>query len=191
MVEYRKKQKVHINMSIKSISLLILLATAVLLSGCISDKDGNKVNNTIVINNSTINTTESGLFPKTNLPSGYSFETIHETKVEIGNSSFDATEGIYRYNNGYAEVQAIKNENPANLIDLYMSKYKEANYNPFEEISFNDHKATIVTDYITKSGKQVPKYTVIWTKGTYMFIVFNEEPTDSKTVVTFATASGN
>lgn len=165
-------------MSIKSISLLILLAAAVLFSGCVSDKDGNKVN-------------ESGLFPKTNLPGGYSLEAVHDTEVNIGNSSFNATEGLYKYNSGYAEIQAVKNENPADLIDLYKSEYKEAKYNPFEEISFNDHKATIVTDYVTRNGKSEPKYTVIWTNGNYMFIAFNEQPTDSKTVVAFATASGN
>jgi hypothetical protein len=47
-----------------------------------------------------------------------------------------------------------------------------------------------VTDYITLDGKQEPKYTVIWTNGSYMFIVSNEQLTDSKTIVSFATASG-
>lgn len=183
MVEYRKKQKEHINMSVKSISLLILLATAVLLSGCISDKDGNKVNNTTVTKN------ESGFFPKTNLPPGFSLETIHETEVKIGNSSFNATEGLYKYNSGYAEIQAVKHENPTDLIDQYRLQYKDANYNPFEEISFNDHKATIVTDYFIREGKQDSKYTVIWTNGSYMFIAVSEEQTNSKTVVAFATAS--
>lgn len=170
-------------MSVKSISLLILLATAVLLSGCISDKDGNKVNNTTVTKN------ESGFFPKTNLPPGFSLETIHETEVKIGNSSFNATEGLYKYNSGYAEIQAVKHENPTDLIDQYRLQYKDANYNPFEEISFNDHKATIVTDYFIREGKQDSKYTVIWTNGSYMFIAVSEEQTNSKTVVAFATAS--
>lgn len=172
-------------MSIRPISLMTLLAIAIFLSGCVSYKDSNKVNN------STITPTESGFFPKANLPPGYSFETVYETKEKIGNSSFNATGGLYKYNSGYAEILAIEHENPTSLMGLYRSQYDNVTYNPFEEISFNNHKATIVTRYFSRDGKEEPKYTVIWTNGSYLFIARNEEQTDANTIVSFATASGH
>ncbi len=100
-------------------------------------------------------------------------------------------EGIYRYKEGYADIEGIKNDSPEALINEYKLQYKEANYNPFQEIYFNGHNATLVTDYSIRNGKQKPLYTVIWNNSSYVFIVFNEEPTDAQTVINLATATGH
>lgn len=164
-------------MSNKFVLLLVLFASAVFVSGCIFD--GNKGKDI-----------ESKFIPQNNLPAGYTYITTHETVVSIGNSSLNAIEGTYRYTEGYADIQVIKNDNPGDLITQYKLRYKDANYNPFEEITFNEHKATLVKDYSIRNSQQEPKFTVIWTNGSYMFIAFNEEPTDAQIVIALASATG-
>jgi hypothetical protein len=116
---------------------------------------------------------------------------MHETKVDINGAQLSAIEGLYRYKEGYADIEGIKNDNPEALINQYKLQYKYANYNPFQEIHFNGHNAMLVTDYTIRNGQQKPLYTVIWNNSSYLFIVFNEEPTDAQTVINLATATGN
>ncbi len=157
-------------MSDKSVLLLVLFAT-VFISGCIFDKESMK----------------SDFIPQSNLPPGYTYMGIHETAVPVGDTSLNAVEGVYRYNGDDLYIQAIKNENPSALISRYKLKYKDANYDPFEEVSFNGHKATKVADYPTINGKQKPKYTVIWATGEYMLIVGSS--TEASSVMALATAT--
>ncbi len=154
--------------------LLLLLFSTVFISGCIFDKE-----------NETIN---SNFIPQTNLPSGYTYLGTHETSISIGNSSLNAVEGVYRYNGDDLYIQTIKNENPDALIAQYKLIYKDANYNPFEEVTINGHKAIRVTDYTTINGQQKPKYTLMWSAGKFMIIVGSS--TDSYTVMGLATATG-
>lgn len=166
-------------MSNKFIRLSILLATIVFISGCIFN------NNT----GTQVNTLESAIIPKTNLPSGFTYMGIHEPAVEIGGSSMNATEGVYRYNGDDIYIQVIKNDKPDALIAQYKLDYKDAKYNPFEEISFNGHKATQVTDYSTINGHQKSYYTVIWANDIYMFIV-GKSP-NAQALIALASATGN
>ncbi len=160
-------------MSDKSVLLLVLFAT-VFISGCIFDKDKANI--------------KSEFIPQENLPNGYTYMGIHETAVPIGDTSLSAIEGVYRYNGDDLYIQAIKNDNPEALITKYKLKYKDANYNPFEEVSVNGHKATRVTDYPTINGKQQPKYTIIWASGKSMLIVGSS--TEVYPVMALATATG-
>lgn len=168
-------------MSIKFVPLIILLATAVLISGCVFNKNDQKQAGT-----------ESDLIPKTNLPAGFTYLGVHEIPFEIGSSSINATEGVYRYGDEDIYIQVIKNDNPAALMAQYKSDIKKlfkADYNPFEEISLNGHKATQVTDFSIIDGKEKPRYGVMWANDNYLIVVgksFNTSP-----VMTLATATGN
>ncbi len=133
----------------------MFLATMVFISGCIDDKTSeDQVNKT--------GTIASEQIPTTNLPSGFTLMAVHETEVDIGASSRKAMEGVYRIDGDEIYIDVFNTETPGALIDEYKSQYKDANYNPFTEISINGHNATQVTYYITKNGIQIPKYNIIW-----------------------------
>ena len=165
-------------MSNKFALLFILLASAIFISGCIFDKD----------NGNPLNTTDPGLVPKGNIPPGFTFLGSHNTSVNINGKSLNADEEVFRNNNEEVYVQVIKNDNPDALIAEYMSMYSKANYDPFEEVSFNGHKATKVKDYLTKNSNQIPYYAIIWTNGSSMNIVGSLP--DAYAVLSLATATG-
>jgi hypothetical protein len=156
----------------------VLFIITVLISGCIFQKGNNE--------NST-----AGIIPQTGLPVGFTFMAIHETTQDIGGTSINATEGVYRYNNiEDVYIQVIKNDNPEALLAQYKESYKDAKYDPFTEISLNGHKATEVTDYTVLNGQNIPSYTIIW--ATDKAIILVSSPTsDAKTLVALATATGN
>lgn len=168
-------------MSNKFVSMLLLLAVAVFISGCV-DKD-----------NGTNPPVKPELIPTTNLPDGFTYKGVHETPVEIGGSSINATEGVYRNSGEDVYIQVIKNDNPEALLALYKEQLKKefkSSYDPFQEISLNGHKATQVTDYSTINGQQKQHYAVIWTTGKAMILVAS--PTaDLQTVLALATATGS
>lgn len=159
-------------------ALLLLIAT-VFISGCISDKD-----------NETNTTVKPDLIPQTNLPVGFTYMGTHDAIVEIGDSLMNAVEGVYRYKEGYFRIQVIEDDKPEALIARDKLRYKDANYNPFQDVSFNGHKATQVTDYSIRDGQQKPLYTIIWVSGNNMIIVTSEESTDPQAVIALATATG-
>ena len=164
-------------MSNKLVLMLILLVTAVFIAGCI-DKDKGT--------NPPVN---SDLIPATGLPDGFTYMGIHETPLEIGSTSINATEGVYRNNGEDFYIQVIKNDEPEALITQYKASYKNATYDPFKEISLNGHKATQVTDYTTIKGKQAQNFAVIWATEKTMIIV--SSPTaDIQKVLALATATG-
>ncbi len=172
-------------MTNKSLLSVVLLVIIVFSSGYIFGK----YNGTSLINQTT--TTSPDFIPKINLPAGFVYRSMHETKVDINGAQLSAIEGIYRYKEGYADIEGIKTDSPEALINQYKSRYKYANYNPFQEIYFNGHNATLVTDYSIRNGHQEPSYTVMWNNSSYVFIVFNEEPTDAQIVINLATATGH
>lgn len=164
-------------MSNKSV-LMLLLVAAVLISGCIFDKE-----------KETTNPPVKELIPKTSLPDGFTYMGIHEIPVEIGGSSINATEGVYRNNGEDVYIQVIENDKPEALITQYKQRYKNVKYDPFKEISLNGHKATQVTDYTIVNGQQKPNYAVIWATEKAMVLVTS--PTaDAQTVIGLATATG-
>jgi hypothetical protein len=166
----------------KIILLSMFLATMVFISGCIDDKNNeNPVNVTETIKSEQI--------PTANLPSGFTFMAMHETNVDIGNSSRKAIEGVYRVNGDEVYVQVFNSETPEALIDEYKSQYKDANYDPFIEISINGHKATQVKYYIIINGTQIPKYNLIWTTKNSMIKVGSS--VDAQKVIDLATATNS
>jgi len=170
-------------MSKKIILLTIFLAAAVFISGCITDKDKENTGN-------KSETIKSDIIPTINLPSGITFMAIHETNVEIGNSSRKAKEGIYRTDQGEdIYVQVFESESPEELLNEYKSQYKDAGYDPFTEISFNGHKANKVMFYFTSNGNSVSKYNVIWTNNNSMIKVGSS--IDAQKVINLATATNN
>lgn len=159
--------------------ILILLTAAVLASGCIFDKD-----------NGTTAPPVNSLIPQTNLPAGITFMGIHEITLDIGGTKINATEGVYRNKGEDVYIQVIESGEPEALVSQYKLIYKNRKYSPFEDVSFNGHKATKITDYTTINGKQQPNYAVIWAAEKAMILVAS--PTaDVQTLIALATATGS
>jgi hypothetical protein len=161
----------------KYVLLSILIIASVFLSGCIFDKP-----------NQTIG---PDFIPRTNLPPGFSFMGIHETTLEIANSTFNGFEGVYRYGGEDIYIVAIKHDNPESLLTQYktdLRKQFRSDFNPFEETSLNGHGATKFTDAIIVNGKQQLRYSLIWVNKGYMIQVGSF--TDDKTVESLASATG-
>ena len=160
--------------------MLILLVTAVFIAGCIDkDKDANPP-------------VKYELIPTTGLPDGFTYMGIHEISVEIGSTLINATEGVYRNNGDDFYIQVIKNDEPEALLAQYkLQKQKEfkSGNSPFQEISLNGHKATQITDYSTRNGKQQPNYAVIWATEKVMILVSSPTAADAQTVIALASAT--
>jgi len=169
-------------MSKKFILLTILIIASVFLSGCVFEQTS-KANETI----------GPDFIPRTNLPTGYSFMGIHETTIDIANSTLSGFEGIYRYKGEDIYIHAFKHDDPEALFSQYKAdliikgKFKP-DFNPFEDISINGHAATKFTDADIRNGKQELRYSIIWTKGEYMIQVGSSA--DHMIVSTLASATG-
>lgn len=165
----------------KFLLMPLLLITSLLISGCIFDKD-----------NGTAPPVKSDVIPTTNLPTGFTYMGTHETPVNIGGSSINATEGVYRNNGEDVYIQVIENGNPGALVAQYKQQVKKeykGGYDPFREIYLNGHNATQVTDYTTINAQQKPNYAIIWATGKAMILV--SSPTaDIQTVLALASATG-
>lgn len=169
-------------MSNKFILLIVLLITPVLISTYIFDH-GKRTDTTASID----------LVPETNLPDGFTYIGSHETPVNIGGSSINATEGVYRNNGDDIYIQVIENDNPQALLAQYkeqIQKEFKSKYNPFTPISINGHDATQVTDFDIVKGQQRPDYAVVWATGKAMVLVAS--PTaDLQTVIALAKSTGS
>ena len=162
----------------KSVFLFVLLAAAVFVSGC---TDGN-----------TKQPLKSDYIPQSSLPSGFTYMGTHDIQLDIGGLPINAVEGVYRNAGDDIYIQVIENGKPGELLSSYKLQLKQeykSDYNPFEEISFNGHTATKVTDYITSGGQQEPRYSIIWATDKYMVIVGSSS--EHQKVLSLATATGH
>lgn len=158
-------------MSNKIILLVVLLVTAVFISGCIYGNGDEPA-------------------PNNDLPDGFTYLGTHETYVEIGDTNMAAVEDIYRNKIGEdIYVQVIESDNPDGLITMFKSHYKDANYEPFKDIRFNGHIATQVKDYTVINGTQEPRYTIIWATENSLMIVGSSK--NEKDVLDMAIATGS
>lgn len=168
-------------MSTKSASLLILLAIAVFISGCLDDNNGTKVDSP-----------GSDVIPINNLPTGFTYLGVHDIQIIIGGNPLNVTEGVYRYNGDEIYIQAIKYDDPSSLLSRYkedVRKEYKGDFSPFEDIQLNGHKATKITDYSIIKGEQKVRYSVVWANDKYMFLVGKSFDNDS--LMALATATGN
>ncbi len=167
-------------MSKKYIFLSILIISSVFFSGCVFENN-NKPNQTI----------GPDFIIKTNLPAGFTYLGIHETTINIANSTVSGFEGVYRYGGEDIYIAAIKHDDPEALLTQYKADLRthfNKDYNPFEEISINGHAATKLTDIIILDGKNVPRYSIIWANKGYLIQVGSFA--DIITVVSLASATG-
>jgi len=136
----------------------------------------------------TVITPTSGNIPQT--PVGFTYMGTHTTTVDINGTSVNATEMIYKYNNtDDVYVQSIRDKNPQELLVQYKSRYTNANYNPFEEVSFNGHNATKIKDYTVKNAVQVAYYSIVWTSDSSMIIV--GPSSNAEAILLLATSTGH
>src|SRR5450759_4404006 len=102
------------------IILSIFVAASILISGCITDKNNGT-------NGNETKTNISNIIPTINLPSGLTFMAIHETTVDVGGSSRNAIEGIYRSNTDEEDVliDVFNTETPEALLNLSLIHISE------------------------------------------------------------------
>lgn len=173
-------------MSKKFILLSLLIIVSVFLSGCVFE-DASKANQTT----GPDQTIGPDFIPRTNLPTGYTFMAVHETTIDIANTTVSGFEGVYRYGGDDIYIMAIKSDNPEALFSQYKADMRlkfKPDYNPFEEISINGHAATKFTDITILNGKETQRYSIIWTKGEYMIQVGSSS--DPMIVATLASTTG-
>jgi hypothetical protein len=105
----------------------------------------------------------------------YNAENVSEV---VGGS-----EGLYKYNDSDFYIDVIELENSeatTNLIDAYKSSFTPlTNGSRFVEESFNGHSAVRIADYVTTAGKEVPRYTYIWSNENHVFVVTGNTADDS------------
>ncbi len=161
--------------------MIILLITPVLIYGYIFNQ-GKGVNTAASTN----------LIPAANLPDSFTYLGSHGTPVNIGGSSINATESVYRSNGNDLYIDVIENNNPQALLAQYKEQIQnefKSKYNPFTPISLNGHDATQITYFDIVKGQQIPDYMVVWITGKAMISVAS--PTaDLQTVITLAKATG-
>ena len=159
----------------------MFLATMVFISGCLDDKTNeDPANKTETITSEQI--------PTVNLPSGLTFMAVHETEVDIGTPR-KAIEGVYRSDGDEIYIDVFNTETPEAFIEEYKAQYKDANYDPFTEISINGHNATQVKYYITINGTDIPKYNIIWATKNSMIKVGGS--VDAQKVIELAKATNS
>ena len=164
----------------KYILLSILLISSVFISGCVFENN-NKPNQTI----------GPDFIPRTDLPAGFTYMGIHETTINIANSTMSGFEGVYRYGGDDIYITAVKNDDPEALLSQYKADLKKpfkADYNPFEEITINGHSTTKFTGSRIENGKTVLRYSLIWANNGYLIQVGSFA--DVNPVVVLASATG-
>jgi len=147
----------------KYILLSILIISSVFFSGCVFENN-NKPNQTI----------GPDFIPRTDLPAGFTYMGIHETTINIANSTMSGFEGVYRYGKDDIYITAVKNDDPEALLSQYKADLRKpfkADYDPFEEITINGHSATKFTGFRIEDGKTVLRYSLIWANNGYLIQV--------------------
>jgi len=139
-------------------------------------------------------TPKSEFIPEDNLPMGFTFMGSHDSIFEINGTTMKSQEGVYRYNSiNDIYIEVIKTDNPDILLNQYREQIKKQfkeGYDPFKEITINDHKAMQITDYSTVDGKQKPFYSIVWTTKNAMILI-TSPITELQPIITLATATKN
>ncbi|WP_292390506.1 hypothetical protein [Methanosarcina sp. UBA5] len=141
-----------------------------------------------------VNSTESAadISKLKNLPEGFEYvgsTTLNASDIKIDYNAENVSkvvggsEGMYKYNESdfYLDVIEFGNaEATTNLIDAYKSSFKPLTEGSrFVDESFNGHSAVRIADYVTIEGKEVPRYSYIWSNGNYVFVVTGTTADDS------------
>jgi hypothetical protein len=172
----------------KSIALISVFAVLMIaFSGCVDNNtavNGTDSNNPET--NAISNEDAAGISTLETLPAGFEYvDTIPLSTDEI-KSGYKAdnisgiitgSEGIYRDSNNteyHIDVIELEDEEAANnLITVYKSSFSPlSSGSRFTDESFNGHSAVKITDYITSGGKDVSRYSYIWSNENYVIVVF-------------------
>lgn len=173
----------------------VFVALMIAFSGCV---DNNAVNGTDSNNpetNPTSGESAAGISTLETLPAGFEYvDTIPLSTDEIknnynaGNVSgiLNGSEGIYRDSNKtefHIDVIELEDEKATNdFITAYKSSFSPLGTGSrFTDESFNGNSAVKITDYVTVAGKDVPRYSYIWSSENYVIVVFGN--TDKETPV--------
>lgn len=161
----------------KFVLVPVLFIITAIFSGCIFDKNDQL---------------KSEIIPDENLPAGFTYLGNHPSTLEVAGASIKSLEGVYRYNGiDDAYIQVIETDDPEKILNQYKEKVKKEfkqEYDPFKEISINDHKATQITDYSFVNGEQKPFYSIVWTTKNAMILV-TSPGTELQPVISLATAT--
>lgn len=182
----------------------------VAFSGCVdknapADNGTNSANPETKVEAKAISSDDntSGVSTLETLPAGFEYViTLPLTTEQIGidykaenvSGILEGSEGVYRGSNEtdyYIDVIKLENKEAA---DEFITAYKSSfpileNVSFFTDESFNGHSAVKITDYITSEGKNVPRYSYIWSNENYVIVVFGNTDEESP-VKQLATATG-
>jgi len=173
----------------KSIALISVFAVLMIaFSGCV-DSNSSAVNGTDSENPGTKAISEedvAGISTLETLPAGFEYvdtiplstdETKSSYKAENVSGVLNVSEGIYKDSNEtnyYVDVIELEDEEAANnFISAYQASFSPLNSGSrFTDESFNGHSAVKILDAITSGGKNVFRYTYIWSNENYVIVVF-------------------
>lgn len=174
-------------MNPKTAMFLLMISLLILAPGCLNDRE---VENTNTTKPPISVATMDDLIPTDNLPIGITYIASHPI-TELG---VNATEGVYKNSEGIDfYVRVIKTESnkaAEELIKEYKAQYKNYPYDPFEEVTLNNHTATQVRDKPLQDGTRVSTYTYIWNKENYVFITTSNLPDNNSPTFKLAKAIG-
>jgi len=159
----------------KPIIVFFLIFAFAIVSGCIS-QDSKTSTPKPPISEVKID----DLIPKEG-PPGFRYLGTHDV-VFLENVT--GLEGVYQDSYGanlYIQVVNMSNLVEAEeLIRKYKSQdfLKNLSYNPFEEVYISGHKATKITTYYTKAGRNAPHYSYIWNNESFVFLVTGNTETE-------------
>lgn len=175
--------------------IMLISALAVLLvamSGCVDNTDNPEAELSGVAGLVIVDEAPEG-FEYLGSPS-ISVDDIKEEYADVP-GIVDAAEGIYQNPNllelHVTAVEMENSESAENLVNEYKESFSQLRDGTrFTDVSFNDHMATRIKDYVDKNGEQLERYTYIWNNENFVFII--EGNTDDHLIVrSMAEATGN
>jgi len=189
LAHHRVRRRTIRIMNHKIAMLLLIISLSILAPGCVDDRE---VENTKTTKPPISEATMDDLIPTENLPIGITYLGTHE--ITISELDVKATEAVYKNSERidfYVRViKTANNKTAKDLIDEYKSRYNKYPYDPFEEMTLNNHTTIQIRDKTLQEGSRVSTYTYIWNNENYVFITTSNLPDNNSPTFKLAMAIG-
>lgn len=116
------------------------------------------------------------------LPEGYeylgdrslSIDDVKDDYVSI-DGIVSASESLYMNSDVDLYIDMIEMEN-SELAEDFIVQYKDEfsqmmDGSRFTDVSFNDHSAVAIKEHVVVGGKQVPRYSYVWSNGNFVYVL--------------------
>lgn len=161
------------------------------ISGCTDEvveetpaNTDNDITTDVMVDTISDDSTSQELIPSESLPDNYEFLGVRDLSVEAVEKEYvsvtgmiGASEGLYMYMDStdvYIDVIEMEDMTSAEgFIDEYRSGFKSLSVGEgrFTDVTFNDHSAVRILNYVTDDTSNVKRYTYIWNNGNFVFVV--------------------